>query len=178
VRDQAADVLTRWSSSAVARRLVESLTNPDLSRNASELLTRMGPSAVEPLVEVLLREPGEMMSTVGALLNEITGPDQFLELLQSLDPVERLRAVEALGAMGGPRAMDGLMRNLSDPDERIRVRVLQHLGRLRDRRAYEAVKRTYMGDPVLEVVHAAEEALRNFEDPDTRPGAGPEPSSG
>ena len=55
VREVASEALIRWSSPAVARRLVEALTSPVLRGPASELLARMGTSAVDPLVN-LLRE--------------------------------------------------------------------------------------------------------------------------
>jgi HEAT repeat protein len=166
VRDQAADVLIRWSSPGVARQLVDALRSADLNRAAGDLLSRMGMTAVEPLVEMLLQGSPELTRTVGELLQKITGPDPFLDELASLDPVRRLRAVEALGAMGGPRAVDGLVRALADPDERIRVRGLQHLGRLGDRRAIDDVRRTFASDPVFEVAEAAEEALQRLEPPD------------
>ena len=169
VRDQASSVLVRWSSPAVARRLVDALAAPDLSQAARDLLARMGQTAVEPLVEALLREDQDVVRGVGQLLQEIVGPDRFLDALTSLDPVDRLRAVEALGAIGGPRAVDGLVRALSDPDERIRVRALQQIGHIGDHRAYEAVRRAFASDPVLEVVEAAEDVLRRLEPSDEGP---------
>lgn len=163
VREQTGTVLSRWSSPGVAYRLVEALATPDLARPATELLARMGETAVEPLLEVLLQGDEEVMTRVGGLLADIVGPDPFLNQLASLDPVQRLRATEALGAIGGGRAIDGLIRCLSDPDERIRTGALEHLGRLADERAYDAVRRTFATDPVPEVVEAAERALRALE---------------
>ena len=70
--------------------------------------------------------------------------------------------VEALGAMGGPRAVESLVGTLSDPDSAIRVRSIQLLGRLGDERAGSAIEHSARTDPVQEVVTAAEEALERL----------------
>jgi HEAT repeat protein len=163
VRDVAAEALVRWRSPAVARRLAIALTNPSLRRAAGEVLGRMGSSAVDPLVEILMEDDPELAATVGALLDNLVGADAFLARLGSMDPGERMRAVEALGAMGGERGVDGLIRALSDPVEAIRVRAVMLLGEIEDERAFEAVKQAFLGDPVQEVVSAAEEALRRIQ---------------
>ena len=158
VREVASEALIRWSSPAVARRLVEALTSPVLRQPASDLLARMGSSAVDPLVNWrTARADGS--STVGDTLERLVGRGVFLERLGSMKPAERMGAVEALGAMGGLEAVEGLIRALSDPDEEIRVRALQRLGDIGDPRAVEGIARTIHGDPVPEVVAAAEDAL-------------------
>jgi HEAT repeat protein len=163
VRDGAAEALIRWRSPAVARRLVVALTQPSLRRPAGEVLARMGNSAVEPLVDLLLEEGSELSDTVGPLLRDLVGPEQFLGRLGAMDPAERLRAVEVLGALDGEEGLDGLTRALSDPVESIRIRAVTLLGVSGDPRAFDAVKRTFLGDPVEEVVAAAEEALRKLQ---------------
>ena len=87
----------------------------------------------------------------------------FVERLGSMDPAERMRAVEVLGAMGGDAGLDGLTRALSDPVETIRIRAVTLLGDSGDPRAFDAVKRTFLGDPVPEVASAAEEALQRLQ---------------
>jgi HEAT repeat protein len=163
VRDVSGEALVRWRSPAVARRLAIALTNPSLRRPAGEVLARMGNSAVDPLVDILMEDDTELAGTVGHLLESLVGPDVFLTRLGSMDPSERLRAVEALGAIKGERGVDGLVRALSDPVESIRVRAVGLLGEVGDERAFEAVKQTFLGDPVLEVVSAAEEALKRLQ---------------
>jgi HEAT repeat protein len=163
VRDVAGEALVRWRSPAVARRLAIALTNPSLRRPAGEVLARMGNSAVDPLVDILMEDDSELAGTVGHLLESLVGPDVFLTRLGSMDPSERLRAVEALGAIRGERGVDGLVRALSDPVESIRVRAVGLLGEIGDERAFEAVKQAFLGDPVLEVVTAAEETLKRLQ---------------
>ena len=109
VREVGMEALVRWSSPAVARRLVESLTSPALRRPASELLARMGRAAVNPLVSLLREGHPDIAATVGETLERLVGRDVFLQRLGSMDPNDRLGAVEALGAMGGPEAVDTRM---------------------------------------------------------------------
>jgi HEAT repeat protein len=163
VRQVAGDALIRWNSPAVARRLVESLTSPALRRPASELLARMGTSAVDPLVDLLREGHPELAATVGVTLERLVGRDVFLQRLGSMDPADRLGAVEALGALGGPEAVEGLTRALSDPNENIRITALRALGDMGDRSAIDAVQRSAQGDPLPEVAAAAEEALRKLQ---------------
>jgi HEAT repeat protein len=165
VREVANEALIRWSSPAVARRLVESLRSPVLRRPISELLARMGGSAVEPLVDILVEGYPELAPTVGETLERLVGRDVFIDRLGSMDPDVRMRAVLALGAMGGREAIEGLSRALSDPNEQIRIRAVRLLGESRDPNAIEAVHRTVQGDPVPEVVAAAEEALHRLQSP-------------
>ncbi len=159
VRQVASEVLTQWSSPAVAKRLAGVLSVPNLREAAAELLVKMGPSAVELLIDVLLQADASVVPTVGQLLQKIVGLDGFMERLGSMDPDQRLRASEAVGTISGPAAVDALMRTLSDPDERIRLRSVELMARIGDPRALEAIKRVFLGDPVPEVVAAAEEAV-------------------
>jgi HEAT repeat protein len=168
VRELAADSLSGWNSPAVARRLAEALTSPDLRHAVEGLLARMGEAGVEPLLDLLSAAGPDLVPVIGQLLGRIAGADAFLERLKAMEPADRLRATLALGAMGGDAALEGLTRSLLDPDEHIRMRAVALLGELRDPRAFEAVKRTFLGDPVAGVVSAAEEALRKLQQ-DQRP---------
>jgi len=162
VRQAAVEMLARWRSPGVARRLAAALASADLRRAAGSLLESIGPAAVEPLVEVIPRADRETAATAGALLERIAGPEPFVRRLSSRAPEERLRAVEALGAMTGPGAAERLVGSLDDPDRSVRVRAAGLLGDLGDQRAAEALKRAFLNDPVAEVSAAAEEALRRL----------------
>jgi HEAT repeat protein len=162
VRAIALEVLTEWRSPAVAKRLAEVLASPELRNMASEVLVEMGPASEKLLLEVLMQQHPGTQATVGRLLGRISGIDGCIERLTSPDPQERLRGVEALGAMGGPRAVESLVGTLSDPDTAVRVRSIQLLGRLGDERAGSAIEHSARTDPVQEVVTAAEEALERL----------------
>jgi HEAT repeat protein len=158
VRETPRHVLTEWSSPAVAKRLAGVLAVPSLRDSAADLLRRIGPTSVELLIDVLIQGSPEIRYTVGPLLEQIIGIEEFLGRMDSLEPERRLRAIEALGAIAGPLAVDALMRSLSDPDERIRLRATQLLGELGDPIAAESVRRL-VDDPVPDVAAAARHAL-------------------
>ena len=162
VRAMATEALRRWRSPAVARRLAAALGSPDLRGPVEALLEAMGRSAVEPLVEVILQGDRELAGVAGALLDRITGPDPFLELLSSRHTPARLRAVEVLGAIDGPTASEWLMASLADPDQTVRTRAVTLLAELGDPRAMEPLKQVFLGDPVSEVAAAAGDALRRL----------------
>ncbi len=158
VRQAASEVLTEWSSPAVAKRLAGVLAVPALRGPASDLLTRMGPTCVELLIDVLLQQHPGVAPTVGELLGRIVGLAELISRLDSVDPERRLRAVEAVGAIGGEDVIEALIRTLSDPDERIRLRSAQLLGALDGAGVIEAL-RGALGDPVPSVQAAVEESL-------------------
>jgi HEAT repeat protein len=158
VRDVTSQVLTEWSSPAVARRLAGVLAVPRLREAATDLLTRIGSPAVELLIDVLMQHNPAVVPTVGELLQRIARPEEFLARLDAVEPERRLRGIEALGAIGGPAATDALLRSVSDPDERIRGRAAQLLADLGDPRARDALT-GLLRDPIPGVVAAAQEAL-------------------
>jgi HEAT repeat protein len=163
VRDVTSQVLTEWSSPAVARRLAGVLAVPRLREAATDLLTRIGTPAVELLIDVLMQHNPAVVPTVGDLLQRIAQPDEFLSRLDAVEPERRLRGVEALGAIGGPIASNALVRSVYDPDERIRARVAQLLPGLGDPRARDALT-TLLRDPIPRVVAAAQDALSQLGD--------------
>jgi HEAT repeat protein len=159
VRTVASEVLTQWSSPAVAKRLAGVLAVPNLRDAATDLLRKIGPSSQELLIDVLLHGTPEVAPIVGGLLRDVVGVARLAERLGSTEAEARLRAVEAIGAIGGPEAVDALIGVLSDPDERIRLRSTQLLATLGDPRGADAIVAAVLNDPVPEVVAAAEGAL-------------------
>jgi len=122
VRQMAAEALARWQSPAVARRLAAALRSPDLRRPAGEVLERMGAVAAEALSEVAIGTDPEAATAAGSLIDRIVGTDPFVEGLSSIDPYQRIRSAQVLGAIGGPAASEALMGALSDPDVDVRAR--------------------------------------------------------
>lgn len=158
VRDVTSQVLTKWSSPAVARRIAGVLAVPRLREAATDLLTRIGAPAVELLIDVLMQHNAAVVPTVGELLGRIARPEELLSRLDAVEPERRLRGVEALSAIGGTEASDALVRSVADPDERIRARAAQLLPGLDDPRAEDALM-GLLRDPIPAVVAAAQEAL-------------------
>ncbi len=163
VRDVASEVLTQWSSPAVARRLAEVLTVPDRQPTAAKLLRKMGRSATELMIDVILHGSPEIVPVVGELLESIVGVRALKERIVSKDPEQRFRAVVAMGAIGGGEAVEALARALEDPNERVRMRALMAIDAIGDDRAFQAVKHCFESDPVPEVVSLAEEVLGRLE---------------
>lgn len=159
VREMATESLGRWGSPAVARRLAQALHSPDLRRQAAAALERVGRAAVDALVDVVTGDDADAAAAAARLLDGISGAATFAEQLSSTDPGERLRAVEVLGAIGGPTAVDGLVERLTDPDVDVRTRAATVLGSLGDLRAVAPLRRVFLSDPVVDVASAAEVAL-------------------
>jgi HEAT repeat protein len=159
VRTVASEVLTQWSSPAVAKRLAGVLAVPNLRGAAIDLLKKIGPSSQELLIDVLLHGSPEVVPIVGDLLGDVVGVGRLAGRLGSTEADGRLRAVEAIGAIGGPDAVEALVGVLSDPDERIRLRTTQLLAALGDPRGARAIVDAVLNDPVPEIVAAAVEAL-------------------
>jgi HEAT repeat protein len=130
------------------RDLVKTLDDFRLNLDAQIQLIMMGEKALEPLIEFLLSP-------------------------STLHPQPRCLAAEALGAIGGARAIDGLIRALTvndvrdrDPnirlsEEVVRNRAAEQLGQLGDREAIEPLL------DALEQFHlvGAAEALAKLKEP-------------
>ena len=76
-----------------------------------------------------------------------------------------LEAVEALGDIGGTSAVSALIESLEDPDAPVRIRVIETLGELGDRRAVPAIRTIAGGDPDPGVVNVAKETLTRLDAP-------------
>ena len=74
----------------------------------------------------------------------------ILQQLKSSDPERRRQAVERLGALQSPRALESLSRATRDNDQRVRVAAVTALGEMGDDRALEPLLRAF-GDPQPEV---------------------------
>lgn len=183
VREAAAEALARWRSPAVARRLVAALRSPNLRRAAAQALARMGQAAAGPVLDAVGDEDPDVRQEAARVLRDLLGPEPFADELSSLLPEVRLRAVEALGAMGGAAAARALLRSLSDPEPRVRARAAALLGQLGDPLAVGPLKRAFATDPVPAVAAAAAEALQalgaeSFPQPGPRgEGDGPGPAA-
>jgi len=70
----------------------------------------------------------------------------YISMLDEPDPSRRWKAAEALARTGDDRAVDPLIRALSDEDWRVRQKVAWALGYLGDPKAIPALRRAYRGD--------------------------------
>lgn len=170
VRDMAADAIMAWRSATMARRLVEALAAPSLRRQAAELLERMGPSVVEPLVAVVTGDDVETAGAAARVLERTVGAERFVADLSSPNVTDRLRAVTVIGALGDEAALQALPSALADPTVTIRARAASLLGAIGDHRALPHLESTARSDPAPEVASAARAAMERIEGRAAPPG--------
>ena len=85
--------------------------------------------------------------------------DALCDVLRAGNEVHRCLAVQALGRIGNPRAVDALTACLMDEDEDVRVDAAEGLGLLGDGRACASLVSSLLGDPCSDVKISAVEAL-------------------
>jgi HEAT repeat protein len=163
VRRAATSVLVIDGSENVVHLLCNALGSHPLRYAALEVLSEIGPLAVEPMVDLLAGANG-LRPALGQALARMAGHERFAEDLSMLDASLRRRAVEALGAMGGDQSVLSLVGALIDPEPDVRRRAAELLGELGDASAREDLERTVY-DPVPEVGTAAREALTRLQEP-------------
>jgi HEAT repeat protein len=154
-------ILARRSSS-VAEVLAGALATPSHRRAASQLLVAMPNEAITALLQVLPDADQDLRRTIGEILSEVEAEVRLAPRLEDRRLDRRKEAVEALSVVDGARAVPPLIQRLDDPDPSIRLRVAQILGEIRDPRALDPLKRSFMSDPDMSVVAAVEGALRNI----------------
>jgi HEAT repeat protein len=88
-------------------------------------------------------------------------PDETAGMAQ----LAAIEAVEALGDIGGSSAVTALIECLEDPDAPVRIRVIETLGELGDRRAVPAIRALAGSDPDPAVVNVAKDTLTRLDAP-------------
>ncbi len=146
-------------STDLTGRLIAALGRPELRDQAGQILVRWGEFVVDALVDALVEADAETAEAAGRVLRVLASSDRFRDSIVSLEPRERLRAVEALAAIRGPDAAHLLSSVLWDPDQGIRTRALQRLADIGTTEQASAVARCLRGEPVPEVATIALETL-------------------
>jgi len=144
----------------------ERLTDPDRDVRATALnaLVTLGvPDAADVARQGLEDPDGFVRATAAKLLGDVADRRDVEALTARLvadrDPIVRRRAAEALEAIGGPAAVDGLSRGLADPIEEVRLVVVRGLRRLDPGYALAELSRLAIEDPNYEVRVQAVRAL-------------------
>lgn len=111
----------------------------------------------------LLDEDPFVRATAAKLLGDSgdeTDAQRLVAVLEAdSDPIARLRSAEALQRVGGPLAVAGLTRALSDPDEHVRLAAVRAVRELDPESAKPALARLVLEDPMYEVRVQAARAL-------------------
>jgi len=169
VRNIASEALVRRSSPGLARRVAIGLTIAN-SSSVGRVLVRMGNVGEDALVAAAVEGPRDRASAAAQLLNKTGKVKGLLGNLGAVEPTTRLRAVEALGALGGPDALRGLVTALADSWPGIRSRAAFHLGQMGDEAGSEPLQRLLERDQSPDVLRAAGEALRTIDNRDRQAG--------
>jgi HEAT repeat protein len=107
------------------------------------------------------RAPARM----GAAHDELPRPELATDDAARMAQLAALDAVEALGDIGGAGAVTALIECLDDPDAPVRIRVIEMLGDLGDRRAVPALRSVAGRDRDPDVVAVAKQALTRLDAP-------------
>lgn len=167
VQEAASSVLASIADERVLAPLIAALGNQDwiVRMHATKALGRIkNPSAIEPLIPLLqdkVKAVREEATVALAAIGNAALPS-LLEALKHPEWLVRLHAVEALGKMRSPAAVEPLLSALfNDHDQAIREDVVRALGQVGDGRAVEFLV-TVMKEPGLRPL--AVEALGHIGD--------------
>lgn len=142
--------LARLGDRSAVPRLIEALATepPWIALRMADMLLAFGPSAVPHLTNWLQtralvalegnRQTTQVIRVVG-LLSDAAAQPVLLELLDSADPLVRVRAAEALGRCGTGVGVPRLAAAMADADWRVRAQAASSLGMIRDPSALEAL---------------------------------------
>jgi hypothetical protein len=125
-------------------------------------LQRLEPVPGRPLSVVTVNSTGSHTVSL-ALSPELTG------LLQDGDPAVRASAARAIGLIGDPAALPGLLQALSDPDVLAGQRIAEAIGRIGDRSVNAVLVNVLRSAPAAERARAAL-ALGLLKSPEAVPG--------
>jgi HEAT repeat protein len=157
-----------------ARMLVSALGTPNLRTVAAELLGHAPERTAELIAQVSAEADIETRAAMARVLSAPAAVDVLLGVLTSPDPERRRVALRGLALAHQPRSAAAVTECLEDPEVDIRRAAAGLLGTLGDPSAVVPLRRVLVGDPDMEVVRVAEEALRRLtEVQPTEPG--PEP---
>jgi len=123
-----------------------------------------GPAITEPLVAALKGEKPDEAHILW-LLRHADAADTIRHLpalLKDPAPATRIRAVRALGEVGGKEAVDPLITALADRDANVRLSAVNALAELGDDRAEQPFKTLLSREQDASVREAAKKALRRL----------------
>jgi HEAT repeat protein len=162
VRDPAREHLLARCLTPSAGMLVSALGAPNLRTVAAELLGHAPERTAELIAQVSTEADVETRAAMARVLSAPAAVDVLLASLTSPDPERRRVALRGLALAHQPRSAAAVTICLEDPEADIRGEAARLLGTLGDPSAVVALRRVLVGDPDMEVVRAAEEALRRL----------------
>jgi hypothetical protein len=135
--------LKRFLSPKVRTTLIEQAYRvPEERARTAEVLRACGVLAAEQMLEILRQS--ETIGPRAFLLDALSGMPEALPLLipllKSGRPADARLAAIIMGRLGAPEVVPHLVAQASHPDERVRLAVLEALGRYRDKAAVEPLR--------------------------------------
>jgi HEAT repeat protein len=142
------------------------MTAPAGGRDEGEHMAPDKPAANEAYEQDWYRAMKALAERRGSPPPEAAGdvqgaPSEALGLAQ----LAAIEAVDALGEIGGAGAVTALIECLEDPDAPVRIRVLETLGEIGDRRSVPAIRALAHADPDPTVVNVAKNTLAKLDAP-------------
>ena len=119
-------------------------SNPDVRFQASKSLAEIGEPAVEPLVNALKGEEGNIKRYATFALKNIGDEnvvDYLIEALEDDDWSVRKTSAKSLGEMESKDAVEPLIEALKDEDWGVRTAVAKALGDIGDQKAIDPLKK-------------------------------------
>lgn len=168
IRDPARSFLRARCTGSSAEILVHALADPSVRGVAAELLAQSPHAAVEPIIRALPDADVDTRSAMGQVLAAPAAVEILVGGLSHPDPVRRLVSLRGLGLVGPAGSTRHLTACLEDPDPAIRREACHLLGRLGEASAAPALRQSLATDPDMQVVGAAEEALRRLSEVEPR----------
>ena len=174
VRGYALSLLAQCAPNVAVPMLIRTLTEGN-DRSARDmaiapLIETKEPRAVQAVIGFLGRDASEQNKRCAAMVFARSGSKEgvpsIVAMLSSSDMQTRACAVDALGVLGDPRAVEPLAAAMAaDKQERVRKQAAFALGRIGDPRAIPALRKVALAGKGQFVRQAAIHALGRIKDP-------------
>ena len=145
-----------------ARMLVSALGVANLRTVAAELLAHAPERTAELIAQALPEADIETRAAMARVLSTSAAVELLSSVLASPDPERRRVALRGLALAQEEASAPAVIACVEDPEADIRRDACILLGQLKDPAATAALRRVLVGDPDMEVVAAAETALRRL----------------
>ena len=145
-----------------ARILVAALAQPALRAVATELLGHAPERTAELIAQVAPEADADTRTAMARVLSTPAAVSLLTSALASPDPERRRVALRGLALARETASAPAVITCLEDPEADIRREACVVLGAIGEAGAVPPLRRVLVGDPDMEVVAAAEEALRRL----------------
>ncbi len=149
-----------------AKKWIAQLNDPAKRAQAANELTRLGPAAVDGLLEALVGKDANLRTLAGGLLVKLgaTAIPRLTEILASAHPETRQLVADILGEIRHPGAVPALLQAARGQFFTVRARAATALAKIGDPQAVPVLIEL-LGDKEPTVRIAAALALGKFKDP-------------